>query len=339
MRRIGGLGTCACCFDDEVLPEDELRCCADVGHAFCIPCVKRAALEHFGRRLFTLNLAQLATSNTSCSSGMGKEGPDLSCSNVRCMHTSGCEGLFSESSLLQALPAKEYKRYTRRSAALQATSAGLENLVPCPACDFMVEMSDASEATVICLDPECGKRTCRWCREPDHAPLRCDEVEKDAETRLRTYLEERMAESSMRRCPNKQCGKAFERTEGCNKMACPCGTSFCYLCGQRLDKKRPYDHYKDGHVGGGKDSGQSKCTVYGTPAWAKKSAAEHKEDARRSLADYLQDNPELRDIVRQSSGAKRKRFDELLGKTGSSSIHNEWSGVHKRCAAWPCAVQ
>lgn len=28
-----------------------------------------------------------------------------------------------------------------------------------------------------------------------------------------------------------------------------------------LDKKRPYDHYKDGHVGGGTNAKDSKCIV------------------------------------------------------------------------------
>lgn len=33
-------------------------------------------------------------------------------------------------------------RYSRRSAALEAAASGLEDLVSCPACDYMVEMSD-----------------------------------------------------------------------------------------------------------------------------------------------------------------------------------------------------
>ncbi|CAK9083050.1 E3 ubiquitin-protein ligase [Durusdinium trenchii] len=57
LKAVGGLGTCGCCFDDELLPEEELRCNAAEGHGFCIPCVKRAAAEFFGQGLFTLNLS------------------------------------------------------------------------------------------------------------------------------------------------------------------------------------------------------------------------------------------------------------------------------------------
>ena len=34
------------------------------------------------------------------------------------------------------------------------------------------------DGIVRCLDPECGKITCRWCMQPEHGPLKCDEVEK-----------------------------------------------------------------------------------------------------------------------------------------------------------------
>jgi TRIAD3 protein (E3 ubiquitin-protein ligase RNF216) len=41
----------------------------------------------------------------------------------------------------------------------------------------------------------------RECRKPSHIPLRCEEVEHDEETRMRTFVEERMAEALIRTCP------------------------------------------------------------------------------------------------------------------------------------------
>ncbi|CAK9061080.1 unnamed protein product [Durusdinium trenchii] len=269
LKAVGGLGTCGCCFDDELLPEEELRCNAAEGHGFCIPCVKRAAAEFFGQGLFTLNLSAGGSSSS--------EPPRVSATVLRCLDTSGCEGHFLDSSLQKALPRKDYVRYSRRSAALQAAASGLEDLVACPSCDFMVQMSDRNDGIVRCLDPECGKITCRWCMQPEHGPLKCDEVEKDGETRIRTFLEEKMAEAVLRRCP--KCHKPYERTEGCNHIRCPCGTHSCYLCGQELDKKRPYDHYKDGHLGGGTNDSSSKCIVYGTPKWAESKKQREDSDS------------------------------------------------------------
>lgn len=41
------------------------------------------------------------------------------------------------------------------------------------------------DLVVRCRDPECGRISCRRCREAEHAPLSCEEVEKDAETKIR----------------------------------------------------------------------------------------------------------------------------------------------------------
>lgn len=68
----------------------------------------------------------------------------------------------------------------------------------------------------------------RLCKEPNHVPLRCDEVEKQGETDMRTYIEARLTEAMIRRCH--RCQKAFVKEFGCNKMTCTCGASSCYVC-------------------------------------------------------------------------------------------------------------
>ena len=40
-------------------------------------------------------------------------------------------------------------------------------------------------------------------------------------------------------CPNTKCGKLVERIDGCNSMICPCGTNFCYGCGQEIKYGMP----------------------------------------------------------------------------------------------------
>lgn len=175
----------------------------------------------------------------------------------------------------------------------------------------MVQMTDPAQSVMECLDPECGKVTCRWCHEDDHRPLRCDEVEKDGDVRIRTFLEERMAEASLPRCPNPNCKKPYEKTEGCNHMKCPCGTHSCYLCGKEIDKKRPYDHFKDGHQGGGTNAKDSTCTEYGTPAWAKKSYAEVRAEADAALEKYLTQNPDLQGIMQDRRGVQKRALSHL----------------------------
>lgn len=78
----------------------------------------------------------------------------------------------------------------------------------------------------------------RLCKEPNHVPLRCDEVEKQGETSMRTYIEARLTEAMIRRCH--RCQKAFVKEFGCNKMTCTCGATSCYVC---RAKDIDYDHF------------------------------------------------------------------------------------------------
>jgi hypothetical protein len=84
--------------------------------------------------------------------------------------------------------------------------AGLEGLEQCPFCPFATIMDVPKEQNKIfnCLNPECGKDSCRLCGELSHIPLRCDEMEDDAVVRKRTYIENKMAEAMIRHCYNCQ---------------------------------------------------------------------------------------------------------------------------------------
>jgi TRIAD3 protein (E3 ubiquitin-protein ligase RNF216) len=82
--------------------------------------------------------------------------------------------------------------------------AGLSDLEQCPFCPFATIMDVPKEINKLfeCQNPECGEASCRLCREVSHIPLRCEEVEKDDEVRMRTYIENKMAEAMIRSCYN-----------------------------------------------------------------------------------------------------------------------------------------
>ena len=56
------------------------------------------------------------------------------------------------------------------------------------------------------------KETCRACGEPNHIPLRCDEVEKRDELDMRTFIENRVSEAMIRICY--KCKQRFYKLEG-----------------------------------------------------------------------------------------------------------------------------
>ena len=114
---------------------------------------------------------------------------------------------------------------------------GLEQ---CPFCPFATIMDTKPDENkiFICQNPDCGKESCRLCKEISHIPLRCEEVEKDAEVRKRTYIENKMTEAMIRKCW--KCSKPFVKMDGCNKMTCDCGASMCYLCRQPV---KDYKHF------------------------------------------------------------------------------------------------
>ena len=99
-------------------------------------------------------------------------------------------------------------------------------------------MSNPDDKVLKCLNPDCLKESCRLCQEPNHIPLRCNEVEKKSEVAMRTFIENYISEAVMRACH--KCGKKFFKNTGCNKMTCICGATSCYAC---KAKDINYDHF------------------------------------------------------------------------------------------------
>ena len=205
----GSLLECSCCFNDECLEEDMLPC--DSGHLFCRECVQRASEVAIGEGKHQLNC-------------LGQ-----------------CDEVFSLSILQKALKAATFSKWLSRIQLAELEKADIDGLEQCPFCNFanIMDTTPEENKVFVCQNPDCGKESCRLCKEISHIPLRCEEVEKDAETRKRTYIENKMTEALIRKCY--KCSKPFVKLDGCNKMTCPdCGAQMCYLCRQPV---RDYKHF------------------------------------------------------------------------------------------------
>lgn len=93
-----------------------------------------------------------------------------------------------------------------------------------------------------CPVEDCQFESCRKCGKETHIPLRCDEVatqKRQDDGRLK--VEEAITAAKIRNCP--KCNTSFLKSDGCNKMTCPCGVRMCYICQEEVDKKDPYAHF------------------------------------------------------------------------------------------------
>ena len=197
-----------------------------------------------------------------------------------------CDEAFSLSVLQKALKVNTFSKWLSRIQIKEIEKADIEGLEQCPFCPFATIMDTLPEQNKLfaCQNPDCGKESCRLCKEFSHIPLRCEEVEKDAEVRKRTYIEKKMTEAMIRNCW--KCHKPFVKADGCNKMTCDCGASMCYLCRQPV---RDYKHFFG--QGGVAQPGQT-C-----PLWSDNNSIHERDVARGALeakSEMDKENPEVK---------------------------------------------
>ena len=77
-------------------------------------------------------------------------------------------------------------------------------------------MPNEEDKVVKCLNPPCMKESCRLCKEVNHVPLRCNQVEKQDELKMRTFIENKMTEALVRTCY--KCKKKFYKEEGNSRL-------------------------------------------------------------------------------------------------------------------------
>lgn len=71
----------------------------------------------------------------------------------------------------------------------------------------------------------CGRESCIECGKEWQPFHRCFEQESDS---VRIFVEKAMADAVKRTCP--RCNVSFIKSDGCNKLTCPCGYTMCYVC-------------------------------------------------------------------------------------------------------------
>ncbi|XP_050458717.1 uncharacterized protein LOC126855281 isoform X2 [Cataglyphis hispanica] len=194
---------CQCCFDNECMPSKCSTC--EEGHIFCNSCIVRST--------------ELILAN-------GK-------THVDCLLNCGSE--FPLSVLQQVLPPTKFSILLCKRQEAEVMAAGLEGLVSCPFCHF-ASIPPPEDKVFRCLNPNCMKESCRFCKELNHIPLKCNEGKSDV---ARLYLEEKMTEALVRKCY--KCSRTFFKEEGCNKMTCLCGAQMCYICDKPVTS---YGHFQ-----------------------------------------------------------------------------------------------
>ena len=200
---------CECCFGEYTF-ENMLQCTN--AHLFCLQ-------QHVNEQFHTRNKT-----------------------TFMCMDSSGtehCQGVFNRNQL-EKLPNDFLKTFDDRVARKEIERAGLQCL-SCPECGH-AGVYEGDGLFVQCGRESCTCRFCKRCTETKkvHKGKTCEQVAKEVEKKMSATnrTAEAMTNAVLRKCP--KCSVPCLKEYGCNKMMCPCGASFCYLC--RLEIQ-DYKHF------------------------------------------------------------------------------------------------
>ena len=164
-RAAGLLVECEVCYKDDCLEQEMVPCKAN--HLHCRECIILAA---------------------KVASGENKTG--VTCAT--------CKEEVEFKYLDKVVDPIVLSKMLQRRQAEEVSGAGLEGLVKCPFCHYCTVMENSEDKVLICRNPDCGRESCRLCKESNHVPLRCDEVEKTEGTRKE--IEEKLTEAMIREC-------------------------------------------------------------------------------------------------------------------------------------------
>ena len=81
----------------------------------------------------------------------------------------------------------------QRRQRREVDGARLEGLVDCPFCEYATVMESEADSVLVCRNPDCGRESCRLCRETNHVPLCCHEVKKTEG--VRKQIEEKLTDA------------------------------------------------------------------------------------------------------------------------------------------------
>lgn len=248
------MSECECCYSE--FPTNRMTFCdGPVAHFFCLECAK-----------------------TYVSTQM-----EMSKCRPECPSISDCKAPFSRSQLQRFLGKTTFDRLEHLQQLEDIQAAGLDNLEECPFCDYKAECPPVEiDREFRCINPTCGKTSCRLCHLETHIPKSCEENRKDNKINVRHTVEEAMTKALIRNC--NQCKKPFVKDYGCNKMVCPsCGNRQCYVCSKTV---RDYEHFSD-------DPNNRKCPLHDN------TLERHNNEVKKAEEEALQklraEHPELTD--------------------------------------------
>ena len=125
---------CTICFSKTLMLPRELVYCPS-GHRFCRECTARSA-------------------QGVVAVGGGR---------VECL-ASGCQEEVGIDDLENILDEKLLCLLKQRCQSSEILASGLQNLVTCPFCPYMVVMEDPDDKILECLNPDCSRESCRRCK-------------------------------------------------------------------------------------------------------------------------------------------------------------------------------
>ncbi|KAJ3429064.1 e3 ubiquitin-protein ligase [Anaeramoeba flamelloides] len=208
-----GESVCSCCYVSYNV-DQIVRCKA--GHLICVNCLNGTVKYAIGMRK---NEIKCPTAETNC------------------VET------FSNRVLVNNVPKKVLNLFERLVQESEISLAGIKHLKKCPFCNYAVIIRNPNKRTLECMNPKCLKDSCLRCGNEAHKGKSCEQVKKQKNIGLRTYMEEELTKALLRTC--NKCGQKYFKNEGCNKIDCShCGEIMCYICGESINKET-YDHFSN----------------------------------------------------------------------------------------------
>lgn len=237
---------CQCCFAEY---DFKVMVPCRSGHLFCMECVQK----HTESRVFGIGnfgSVDVGVQNRQQGNNNNRKQKAL---EIICM-ASDCVSGFDDRALSKALPKKVLDRYNELRYKANIERANMPDVSTCPKCNFTAAIVNNHAAfhpsvqlpptQLLFHCPECHFKSCRLCHEEYHPHIaRCDLVESQTETSGRNKVEEAMTSALIRVCPRVNCRKKFLKTDGCNKMTCPCGCYVCNVCRVEIPAKVAYNHF------------------------------------------------------------------------------------------------
>uniref|UniRef100_T1JGU5 IBR domain-containing protein n=1 Tax=Strigamia maritima TaxID=126957 RepID=T1JGU5_STRMM len=97
-----------------------------------------------------------------------------------------CKNEFPLIGLQNVLAPDVFSNLIHKMQEKEISHVEIPNLVSCPYCTFC-KIADMNITTFRCLNLKCLKVTCRHCKEPNHLPLRCEEIKQKPQLQFRTF--------------------------------------------------------------------------------------------------------------------------------------------------------